>query len=195
MVRLKLVFAAASRPFEGETANGDRWSVQHRDGITRVSIIDGLGHGAGAEEVARIAVAALEAAPELGAVDALLECDRALRGTRGAAASVIVIDTVDGRLDFAGIGNVAGRLVHPEGEQRLSADRGIVGVVTRRPHLLSLPLRPGALVLLHSDGIKERLDPAALVLAGRSLQELADELLATWGRTTDDATLVLAQVE
>lgn len=186
-------YAGASRPFPGETANGDQWLVQERPDGLRVAVVDGLGHGSEAEAAALAAVQALHAGPDLGPVDALLRCDQALRGTRGAAASVVTIDRARGVLLFAGIGNVEGRLRCGDRERYFSPNRGVLGRGVRRPHELEFALDGAWTVLLHSDGIRAR--ELADIDARRSLDELARDLIASHARDTDDATAVIVRGE
>jgi len=40
-----LVVAGVSRPYPGETVNGDAWAVHRHGGAGRIALVDGLGHG------------------------------------------------------------------------------------------------------------------------------------------------------
>ena len=160
----------------------------------RVSVIDGLGHGPDAETAGRAAADALRAAPELGPVEALLTCDRALRGTRGAGASVLCLDSINAIARFAGVGNVEGRILTATDERRFSPDRGVLGRGIRSPHLIELPLGTAWTVLMHSDGISSRFVWAETA-SEDDLDSLASLVLTKWGRPTDDATVVIVRDE
>ena len=162
------------------------------DGL-RVAIVDGLGHGSEAEAAALAAIDTLRSAPDLGPVDALLRCDHALRGTRGAAASVLTIDRAQGVLLFAGVGNVEGRFRSGDDERHFSPNRGVLGQGVRRPHVLELALVGAWTVLLHSDGIRTR-DLPDMELSG-SVDELARDMIANHSRDTDDASVVIVRGE
>jgi serine phosphatase RsbU (regulator of sigma subunit) len=187
-----IVIAAATRPHPHETVSGDLWTVQWAAGACRIAVIDGLGHGPLAHAAAQRAIETLAAAPDLPLNQALAACQRALTGTRGAAIALVRIEPAADRLTFAGIGNVEGRLWQPTGEQRLLAQRGIVGgpVPTIRP--VDYPLGADWLLILHSDGISDRFTSAALPGWGGPVQALADAILQRHGRLADDATVVLA---
>ena len=60
MAQPTIVVDGATRPCLGETANGDAWQVDWRDGACRIAVIDALGHGPGAAEVADQARLALQ---------------------------------------------------------------------------------------------------------------------------------------
>ncbi|MGN6359045.1 MAG: SpoIIE family protein phosphatase [Thermomicrobiales bacterium] len=188
-----IAIAAATRPHPHEMVSGDLWSVQWAAGACRIAVIDGLGHGSPAHAAALAAVAALAAAPALPPDGALARCQRPLTGTRGAAIGIVRIDLAAGRLTFAGVGNVEGRLWQPGGEQRLLAQRGIVGgtMPTIRP--VDYPLGVDWMLILHSDGISDRFTSAALPGWGGPVQALADAILQHHGRPADDATVVLAR--
>ena len=191
MGRPSLRHAGASRPLPGENANGDQWIVQEGPAGVRVALIDGLGHGTEAEAAALAARQVLETFPDLDLVDALLRCDAALRGTRGAAASILSIDPSGSLLRFAGVGNVEGSIHGTGHERRFSPDRGILGRGIRQPHLTEFPLDGDWTVLVYSDGVRARI--ASTLAAGMSAMQIADRILSEAARPTDDATVVVVQ--
>jgi serine phosphatase RsbU (regulator of sigma subunit) len=188
-----VALVVATRPHPHETLSGDLWTVQWAaDGSCRIAVIDGLGHGPPAHAAAQAAVRALAAAPDLPPDRALAACQRPLVGTRGAAIGIARIEVAAGRLTFAGVGNVEGRLWQPGDERRLLAQRGIVGgaMPTIRP--IDHPLAADWMLMLHSDGISDRFASDTLPGWGGPAQALADAILQRHGRATDDATVVLA---
>lgn len=189
-----ITVAGASRPYPGETANGDAWSVQWHGGACRIAVIDGLGHGPDAEVAARRAIDVLAAHPALPPSDAMQVCHHALRGTRGAVVSIAGIDLDAGQLTYAGVGNVEAQLWQSGRTERLIAYRGIVGVSlpTVRPFVVVLERE--WLLLLHTDGVSARFAAESLPeFAHPEPGSLAAAVLAGWGRDTDDATVVVAR--
>ncbi len=81
----------------------------------------------------------------------------ALRRTRGAALALGEADLREGLWTWCGVGNIGGILVPQNGaHERLLCQSGIVGSnQLPAPRLRCLPLKPGSLVILHSDGIPE----------------------------------------
>lgn len=60
----------------------------------------------------------------------------------------------------------------------------------------TVELHPGDLVILSSDGIKERCDLLAYGDALRGdVQQLAERILQDWGRETDDAAVLVFRSE
>jgi len=191
--QLELAIGAASRPYPGETANGDAWTVHRHGNAWRVAVVDGLGHGPDAAAAASAALDALARRPDLRPVAALLACHDALAGTRGAAVSVAWIEPGIA-LAFAGVGNVEAQLWHAGRTRRPLVQRGIVG--SRMPPLEEAVFHLNDsdwLLLLHTDGVSARCDPQSLpAFEPRALQDLADGLLTCWARPSDDATAVVA---
>lgn len=193
MGRPSLRYAVASRPFPGESANGDQWIVQPRPGGLRIAVIDGLGHGREAEAAAIAAVDALRDRPDLDPAEALLLCDRATRHTRGAAASVVCI--AGSQALFAGVGNVEGRILDRDAsDRRCSPDRGVLGRGIRPPRVLEFALNKDWTIFIHTDGISSRFETAELGGVS-SLDELARSVLMKSARITDDATVVVVRDE
>jgi serine phosphatase RsbU (regulator of sigma subunit) len=188
-----VIIVAASRPYPGETANGDGWTVSWHNGICRIVVIDGLGHGLAAAAATQAAIDALAAQPHLLPEEALRASHAALHGTRGAVMSIAVIDPQAARLIYAGVGNVEARLWQSGSWQRLIAYRGIVGATLPTLHSFTFSLEPDWLLLLHTDGVSARFDGDKLPHdPHQEPQAFADAVLAEWGRPTDDATIVVA---
>lgn len=179
----------ASRPYPGETANGDIWSFDRHNDIYRLAVIDGLGHGPAAAHAAQLARDTFTEHPQVSIIETLEACHRALRSTRGAAMFVATIDYNSAKLDFAGAGNVEGRLIQNSHERRLISQRGIVGSTLPRIRPVSIALDDDWLLIVHTDGVSNRLDPASS--SADSHANLAERLLHAYGRETDDATIVV----
>jgi serine phosphatase RsbU (regulator of sigma subunit) len=189
-----LLTAAAARPYPGETVSGDAWQRDGEHGRYRLTLVDGLGHGPEAAFAAHRALAALAAHPALGPTDSVQVCHQALAGTRGAAVSVVCLDLLAAELRFAGIGNVEVKLWQRGHVERLIAYRGIVGAVMRTVREFVYPLDADWVLVLYTDGIRDRFDlPALPAFQQRTMQELATTILAGWSRAADDATVVTAQ--
>ncbi|MBQ0826943.1 ATP-binding SpoIIE family protein phosphatase [Streptomyces tagetis] len=149
-------------PFAEAAYSGDAWAwVRHGDRVT-LMLADGLGHGPEAARASSAAVEALRGAAHLGPADALRHLDAALSGTRGAAVALAQVDPAAGRLWFAGVGNVCGRLGAGGTWRHLVSRPGIVGV--HRPATVREEERewaPDRVLILHSDGLPSRWTPSA----------------------------------
>nr|WP_211193955.1 SpoIIE family protein phosphatase [Pyxidicoccus fallax] len=182
--------AHRSRPKQGEVANGDAALVREEGGHTLVAVVDALGHGPMAAQAAAEAVRCLNSLPLGTAVEPLVEAlHAALRGGRGAA---VMLGLFDGkRLHCGGVGNV---------ELRTSGTKvpvlptpGVLGQSMRTLRTVSVAMAPGDRIVLFSDGLTFRVD---LEPARRLSPEKACELLMErYSRPTDDATVLVADVE
>ena len=182
------------QPVVGEEGCGDACCVVERETYVVVVVADGLGHGPDAELAARGVIAAVEANPDQPPGPLLRKCHEALKGTRGAAVGIARIDLPAKQLVYSGIGNIEARIVGGAGVVRPVSSRGIVGQNPfRNPRTETFPFHPGAILIMHSDGISDRFEisPASI---GREPQQIASQIAYQFGKTQDDQLiLVLSQ--
>lgn len=189
-----LEWSVAARPKPGELCSGDRHLVLPREADTLVALIDGLGHGTEAAAAAEVAIETLTQAVEGSPVELLAHCHEALRATRGAAISLAVIRPDRTALEWLGVGNVEGVILHRADGKRsyLVMRSGVVG--DRMPPLRSttIALAAGDLILFASDGIVPGFEERVRV--HRSPQAIADEVILRESRPDDDAVLLVLRV-
>ena len=190
------VLGVVSLPYPGETDCGDGWAVQGHGGRTLVLVADGLGHGPQAAEAARAAIRAFGERPDLAPAEAIRAAHEPMRGTRGAALAIAAIDPARGEVRYAGVGNISAS-IHAPGEARsanLVSHNGTVGHEMRKVQEFTYPWPPGALLVMHSDGLAThwRLDryPG---LAARHPGLVAGVLYRDARRGRDDATVLVAR--
>jgi negative regulator of sigma-B (phosphoserine phosphatase) len=187
---MNLRIANVQRPARGETVCGDAFTVVTGQ-VTIVALADGLGHGPLAAEASEAFCAYVERHEGQGLEQLLRGGTVALNGTRGAAAAVLRIDQVAGRVSFAGVGNIELQAVSRE-PIRPVCTPGIVGRPLRKVIAFHYNLHAGDLLALYSDGISSRFDLAAF----RRLrtQGIAQAVLAQHGKSHDDATILVLRV-
>jgi anti-sigma regulatory factor (Ser/Thr protein kinase) len=181
-------------PLAGEEESGDGWAVScDPDGATLLGV-DGLGHGPEAAKAARGAIEALAARPHAAPGIVLDAAHHALRTTRGVALSVARIGYGDGSLRFAGIGNVSGTVYDGTTRRTLVSHNGIVGHNMRKVQEFTVDCAPGALCILHSDGIQTQWDLDAYPgLHERAPVLVAALLMRDFIRRRDDAMVLVAR--
>jgi len=179
----------------GELSCGDAWSISYDDGAASLLVVDGLGHGDEAAKAADMAVEKFAAGHGLDPKSALEHIDPYLRGTRGAAAAVARIPLRDGVLQFCGIGNIGARLIGTESTRGLASGNGIVGGQFRTPRMFDYPMPEGALLVMHSDGLRSQwnLDDYP-GLRFRHPALIAAVLFRDFARGRDDVTVVVVAV-
>lgn len=179
----------------GQEVSGDLWSFRRAGPTVLVLLADGLGHGPDAAEAAAAAAAAFGRAAGTAAADVVEEVHGALHGTRGAAVAVAAVDGGARRVRYAGIGNISGRLVLPDGARSLVSMNGTAGVQARSLREFEYSAPDGGLLVLHSDGLSARwsLDdyPGA---EARDPAVIAALLFRDFGRARDDASAVVLRI-
>lgn len=197
MAKMMLDVGVASRPCCGLRDNGDSYYTEWSETTYFAAVIDGLGHGLPAAEASRVAVECLEERAR-GPMDNLFRaCHEKLRGTRGVAAGVASIDLEKDSVEFVGVGNIEAIVYSGNGQGCLISTNGILGAdVLPHIHVRQAAFPPGSMLIMHSDGIssKFKLDEY-YGLKEQSAQFIADVLLRDWGRTTDDATVLVVRRE
>lgn len=170
---------------------GDACGHWHADGITSLCVVDGLGHGEAAEVVANLALDYVARHLSQPLPEIFAGCNAHLRSTRGVVMGVAMIDEVPGRLAYAGVGNpralVCGRSIVMFG-----ASPGIVGGGYRSLTNDTAMLRPGDLVILTTDGVKEGFGMWRYDSTLRAdVHGLAEKIMRDWGRESDDAAVLV----
>ncbi len=184
-----LTIAHRSRPKDGERANGDATVLRQEGSRALVAVIDGLGHGELAALAANRAVDYLQAVALTGELlTAMHGVHEALRGTRGAAASVCLIDGP--ALVCCGVGNVEIRCLGAK--VPILPSPGVLGARVLQFRICRGELTPGSRLVLFSDGISQRSPLEAL----RRLdpEAMCDELMVNHRKPTDDATVVVCDL-
>lgn len=183
-------FSHESRSCEGETANGDAIVVRRDGDRVLFAVVDAIGHGPVAAEVANEARRHLEEVSiDVSVGDVVAGLHEHLRGTRGAAATVCVVR--GNEIEGAGVGNV-------EVSATLSAlscvlTPGILGVRMSRLRVFSASVATDTRIIVHSDGISRRFDLSPL----RALPAAAAcrAIMEDHRKPHDDATVLVADAE
>ncbi len=195
--RRRFTVGAVSVALRGESVCGDDWAVHQAGDRALFMVVDGLGHGVGAAEAAKLAVGTFRTDLDEGPSSIVSRLDTALVHTRGAAVAIGEALPEQGLMNYSGLGNVCARIITAEGSTQLVSDDGIAGAATKRVHLRSSPFAAEALFVQHSDGVSARWKPDDYVgLWGHHPVLIAAILYRDDRRSRDDATvMVVAQHE
>ncbi|MCC2970373.1 ATP-binding protein [Massilia sp. IC2-476] len=180
-------------PMAGEEECGDGWAVRCDGRGASLLAADGLGHGPEAARAAAAAIKALDARKAPAAGELMQAAHDALRPTRGAALATARIEFESDELRFAGVGNIAGCVIDDR-RRPLVSHNGIVGHNMRKVQEFALPFGPGALCIMHSDGIQTQWDLDKYPgLLGRSPVLIAAILMRDFIRRRDDAMVLVVR--
>lgn len=189
-------------PLGGTGNSGDAWAVTTADdGRLAAVMVDGLGHGDDAAAAAHAAITAFHqhspTAPEGGRLtDVVLRAHEAMRGTRGGVFGLCLVDPHHGRTDYTGIGNITGRVLTGSVNEHLLSPFGTLGtqLAPPTPRQTTHPWAAGATLVLCTDGIDTRWDPAIYPgLARHDPAVVAATLYREHARETDDAAVLVIQ--
>jgi anti-sigma regulatory factor (Ser/Thr protein kinase) len=180
----------------GEEQSGDAWTATvNRDQLT-LCVADGLGHGPGAATASNAAIRAIGARPEDPLEQLLRDAHTALRPTRGAAIGLARIDLSARRVDFAGVGNIAGAIVDEAGTRRVVSLNGIVGHEMRKVQSFSYPWTSSASLVMQSDGVSASWNASSYPgLMQHDPALVAAVIFRDHCRGNDDATVVVARAD
>lgn len=189
-------WGVAARPLPGQVESGDLHLVKPFANGVLVAAVDGLGHGHEAAEAARIAVATLEAHAGETIISLVTRCHERLRGTRGVVMTLAWFSARDGTMAWLSVGNVEGVLLRVMAKAHRPREYvvlrgGVVGeqLPPLQPSVLSVG--SGDTLILATDGIGHGF------VEGLNLndppQEVADQILITHGKSTDDALVLVAR--
>jgi anti-sigma regulatory factor (Ser/Thr protein kinase) len=186
--------AGLVRPITGEQVSGDGFALRTTDGRRQVLVCDGLGHGPLAALATQEAQRVFQAGAWMPPIAVVELLHRTLGHTRGAALAVAELDHDGGVVRFAGLGNISGTVLAPDGSRRgMVSVPGIAGHQKRQVREYEYPLPPGAVVLMHSDGVVDRWNPADYPgLLTHSPQLIAATVLRDAGTRRDDAGVLVA---
>jgi serine/threonine protein phosphatase PrpC len=165
-----------------------------RETVT-IGVADGLGHGPAAATASAAAVRVFAEQTERTLDRILEDAHGVLRPTRGAAVGLARIYLAQGRLEFSGVGNIAGTIVGEDGAtRRVVSLNGIVGHEMRKVQTFSYPWTASSVLILQSDGVSASWNPATYPgLLQHEPALIAAVLYRDHCRGTDDATVVVAK--
>lgn len=189
-----LELGAVRVPYPGETVSGDDWADGEDRGRSLMMLVDGLGHGAWANEAATEAIKSFRLNLGLAPAEIIDAIHQSLRHTRGGVAAVAEVSAARDRLTFAGTGNISGILLSPEGQRNMVSQPGTLGQELRKVLTFDYPWSPESLLILHSDGLTSRLDFSRHQdLRSRSPALIAGVLYQEYKRGRDDAAVLVAR--
>lgn len=164
--------------------------------------LDGLGHGAAANDASTEAVAAFLQQHTTDAALNLRHIHASIRKTRGAVGTIVHIDAAQKRISYCGVGNIAGRLYQIDGpaivnslSKNIMAYNGILGHnIPATLNTQTIEWNNSKLLILHSDGIKSRWDLSKYTnLHRHDASIIAAVVYRDFKRDTDDSLVVVVR--
>lgn len=179
-------------PTPSEEACGDSWDAVESSSGLSVMVADGLGHGPDAALASQAAVEVAQQHANRSPAEIMQMAHHALNRTRGAAVAAAHIDELLHHVDFAGVGNIAARVITDGQCRHLMSHNGIVGSNLRKVEQLRFPWAADSMLVMQSDGIGARWNlnnyPG---LFDKHPALIAAVLYRDFLRPRDDATIVV----
>jgi anti-sigma regulatory factor (Ser/Thr protein kinase) len=189
-----LQIAGMAVPYPGERVCGDEWFSFQSPDRALVLIVDGLGHGFGAAEAAREAVAEFRQRTTRAPGEILGYVHDALRKTRGAVAAIAEIRPRESSLIYAGVGNTSAVVLSGGTSRSLVSHNGTLGTMSPKIQEFRSHWPSDALLVLHSDGLHSRWDLSPYPgLLSRHPAVIGGVLLRDFRRQRDDASVVVVK--
>ena len=187
--------AGITRALAGDVC-GDAYATRSHGRGFSLMVADGSGHGPLAAAASTAAVRTF-LDPDRGAEPATEVLGRvhgALSGTRRAAVAVAEVDPEAETVRFAGIGNIAGAVLSAGGKRSMVSLGGVAGFRNPTIRTFEYAYPPGAVVVLHSDGVRARWSEGDVRgLVARTPILLAATLLRDAGIRHDDACVLVGR--
>ena len=178
------------RPCPGERVSGDAVVIRPLEGGIFAAIVDVLGHGPEAHQLALMIDAYLTRYASSDIPGLMTRLHRHVQGTRGAVAGLCAIGAASGRVVYAGTGNTVlrrfGRI-----DTRLVSHEGVLGQNMRTPQLQTLQLEKGDLVVLYTDGVRDRFTAKDYPsIFHHAPKDVVRAIIERFGKDYDDAACI-----
>ncbi|HPF87339.1 MAG TPA: SpoIIE family protein phosphatase [Candidatus Limiplasma sp.] len=171
--------------------SGDTARIYQAGEFCDLVLIDVLGHGAQARVVAQRAERYVDVHHGEELLALLQGLHAHLLGTRGAVAACCRLHVPSGALQCSGIGNISVKVLRYKQETLITRD-GVIGYHTIRPQIVETTLKPGDIVLMHSDGIRSTVNYIEQQsLLEKSATGMANTIIKEYGTKTDDACCIV----
>jgi negative regulator of sigma-B (phosphoserine phosphatase) len=192
-----LEYGLAKHTHVGEGESGDLHMVCCNQNGVLIAVIDGIGHGEEAAEVARTAAELLRSSSDEPVISLVELCHEKLKGTRGAVLSLAFISPAQKMMTWIGVGNVHGVLVRADTkrgniQESLLLRGGVVGSKLPALQASVLPVSQGDTVVFATDGIQS--DFSTGLSARENPQRAADRILSKFRNGNDDALVLVTRL-
>jgi anti-sigma regulatory factor (Ser/Thr protein kinase) len=183
------------RAYPGEPLSGDHALWMWSEEALVVGVVDGLGHGPEARTAADRAIELMRERPQLSPEQMMERCDAGLKGTRGAALGIVRLDRQSRSLSHSCVGNIATLVCGPGQVNAMACSPGALGVSHQRVRASRQEtwLRPGELLVMHTDGLSSRTTIEDAVLLRRHPLVVAHDLMRRFSKRHDDALVLVVR--
>lgn len=180
-----------------ETINesGDLIFIKETDNELYFGIIDALGHGAEAYEVAKLALEYLKQNCTTDPASDIMQVHLLLQQTRGAVIGLCTLNKKNCELKTCGVGNITTRVLGSDSKKIFYRD-GIAGYSLPSMTNQIIQIYTGDIILLYSDGVKENFDLIEVPdITRKSSEDISKILMNNYSKKNDDASILTVKVK
>lgn len=177
------------RPYQGEVKSGDEVVLIRTEEYILIGIIDGLGHGKAAYDIAQSIKKYIEEQHSQDIETLVQNAHQNFKGSRGAVIGLAKIQN-DGQIDFIGIGNISCKIINKSQEISLLSKDGALGIRTRNICTIKAKIEPGAILVMYSDGIGSQVFRNGIPALLKGSKDFVASLIAEFGKKHDDVSLI-----
>ena len=189
--RFRVDYFLTIRPLIKNVECGDTGIIKEFNHKLFIGIIDVLGHGKEAYEIAVISKKYLENNYHKDLIVIMKGLHKHLRNSRGAVAGLCLIDLITGELKYVGIGNITARIFGTN-TVRIVPRPGIIGYAIPTPREERKKLYNNDVLLLYTDGIKEHFELEDYPeLIQDDARTIASNIINKFGKKNDDAACIV----
>ncbi len=172
---------------------GDTGLIKEFDNKVFIAIVDVLGHGNEAYKLAVICHDFLEKNYRNDLIETMRALHEYIKGSRGAAAGLCLLDTNAGILKYVGVGNITARKFGLN-RVRLVSTNGIVGYAIKTLKEETMKLNDGDVFVLYTDGVQEHFELGDYPEILRDeAKTIATHIIQQFGKDEDDATCIVVR--
>ena len=182
--------AHAVRSCYGEQVSGDEVILVRADDYLLLGVIDGLGHGKEAADVAERVKIYIEEHHHLGFETLIQNAHQYFLGSRGVVLGLAKI-FVDGDFEFIGIGNIRARVISEKDRLELVSKDGALGVRMRSSLFLQkTKMQKGDRLVMYSDGVSNRIFRENVSFPRAGSLQFIQTIIEKYGKEHDDASII-----
>ena len=164
--------------------------IRPLEGGLFAAIVDVLGHGPEAHQLALLIDAYLTRYASSDILGLMTRLHQHVQGTRGCCRGALRHRRGAGRVVYAGIGNTVLRRFGKI-DTRLVSHDGVLGQNMRTPRLQTLQLEKGDLVALYTDGVRDRFTAEDYPsIFHHAPKDVVRAIIERFGKDYDDAACI-----
>ena len=172
------------------TECGDSEIVIQKDSQCLIALIDALGHGPKAYQVACQANGIIKNHLNDNIDSIIKKLHNQLKGTNGAVAAICRLDIKTGEISYTGVGNISVKILRNNPHTFVPKD-GVIGYRLPTPKIETQKLKPGDLLFLCSDGLRTTYSFNNIIpILKADVSEITRYFMDKFGKQDDDASCI-----